>query len=189
MRNISVMVSFLFAVMSLFLFSCGQKISDEEARKIIGQYMKYPQPLFNGGSQAGPAGSKDTAAFIKGIEKLEADGYITRGPARSGGDGNNRDYLPTEKGKDYIRGVYIRDAFAYYDGAVCSEVIRKIKGVEMDKGGVATIRYKIGYEPIEPFYSLLCINNYCHCFGEKLKKTEERALKVKKYERGWRITS
>jgi hypothetical protein len=181
-------VLILSLAMALLLLSCGQKMSDEEAKRIIGQYLKYPQPLFNG-SQAGPAGSKDIARFIKGIEKLEADGYIREGYARSGGGGNNKDYLPTEKGRDYVAGIYIRDAFAYYDGAVCSEVIKKIEGVDIDKNDRATIRFSTGYEPIEPFYSLLCINNYCECFGQKLKKTETRTIRLKKYEKGWRLTS
>ena len=187
MRILSTVVFILSSAMALLLLSCGQKMSDDEAKRIIGQYLKYPQPLFNG-SHAGPAGGKDIAVFMKGIEKLKADGYIMEGPAKSGG-GNNKDYLPTEKSRDYINGIYIRDAFAYYDGAVCSEVIKKIEGVEIDKSGVATIRFKTGYEPIEPFYSLLCINNYCECFGEKLKKTETSAIRVKKYEKGWRLTS
>ncbi len=188
MRIVSKVVFVLSSTMALLLLSCAQqKMSDDEAKRIIGQYLKYPQPLFNG-SHAGPAGGKDTATFIKGIEKLKADGYIMEGPAKSGG-GNNKDFLPTEKSKDYVYGIYIRDAFAYYDGAVCTEVIKKIEGVEIDKSGVATIKFKTGYEPIEPYYSLLCINNYCECFGEKLKKTETRAIKVKKYEWGWRLTS
>jgi len=188
MRIVPTVVFILSSAMALLLLSCGQKMSDEEAKRIIGQYLKYPQPLFNG-SHAGPAGGKDTAAFIKGIEKLQADGYIREGSARSGGRGNTKDYLPTEKGRDYMTGIYIRDAFAYYDGAVCTEVIKKIEGVDIEKNGRATIRYSTGYEPIEPFYSLLCINNYCECFGEKLKKTETRAIRLKKYERGWRLTS
>jgi hypothetical protein len=181
------MISILSAA-SLLLLSCGQKMSDDEAKRIIGQYLKYPQPLFNG-SHAGPAGGKDVAVFIKGIEKLEADGYIREGSAGSGGRGTNKDYLPTEKSGNYMNGIYIRDSFAYYDGAVCTEVIKKIEGVDIDKRGVATIRFKTGYEPIQPFYSLLCINNYCECFGERLKKTETRAIRVKKYEKGWRLTS
>jgi hypothetical protein len=187
MRFVSA-VTLILSAMSLVLFSCGQKMSDEEAKRIIGQYMKYPQPLFNG-SHAGPAGSVDIPRFIKGIEKLEADGYIREGSDRSGLRGNNKNYLATAKSKDFMSGIYIRDAFAYYDGAVCSEVIKKIEGVDIEKNDRATIGFTTGYEPIEPFYSLLCINNYCECFGEKLKKTQRRTIRVKKYEKGWRLTS
>jgi hypothetical protein len=188
MRFVSVMISILSAAMILLLFSCGQKMSDDEAKRIIGQYLKYPQPLFNG-SHAGPAGSGDIPRFIKGIEKLEADGYIREGSDKSRPRGNNKDYLATDKSKDYMSGIYIRDAFAYYDGAVCSEVIKKIDGVDIEKNDRATIRFTTGYEPIEPFYSLLCINNYCECFGEKLKKVERRMIRLKKYEKGWRLSS
>lgn len=188
MRIVSVVVFILSSAMVLLLLSCGQNMTDDEAKRIISQYLKYPQPLFNG-SQAGPAGSTDIGRFIKGIEKLEADGYIREGSEKSGGRGNNKDYLPTDKGRDYIAGIYVRDSFAYYNGAVCNEVIKKIDGVDIEKNGLATIRFTTGYEPIEPFYSLLCINNYCECFGEKLKKTETRTIRVKKYERGWRLTS
>lgn len=188
MRIVSVMVSVLTAGMILVLFSCGQKMSDDDAKRIISQYLKYPQPLLNG-SHVGPAGSGDVPRFIKGIEKLEADGYIKEDLDKSGRTGNNKNYLPTGKSKDYMTGIYIRDAFAYYDGAVCSEVIKKIDGVDMEKDDRATIRFTTGYEPIEPFYSLLCINNHCECFGEKLKKVERRTIKLKKYEKGWRLTS
>lgn len=184
MRFVSIMVPILSVAMSLVLFSCGQKMSDDEAKKIINQYLKYPQPLFNG-SHAGPAGSGDVPRFIKGIEKLKADGYIMEDTDKFRSGSNNKNYLPTDKSKDYMTGIYIRDSFAYYNGAVCSEVIKKIDGVDIEKNSRATIRFTTGYEPIEPYYSLLCINNYCECFGGKLKKTESRAIRVKKYGNGW----
>ncbi len=178
MSIVSVAMYVFTAALSLFLFSCGQKMSDDEARRIINQYLKYPQPLFNGCS-SGPAGSADVPMFIKGIEKLKADGYIKENPDNPG-SGNNRNYLPTDKGKDYMTGIYIRDSFALYNGAVCSEVIKKIESVDMGKDGLATIRFTTGYEPIQPFYSLLCINDSCECFGEKLQKVQGRAIRVRK---------
>ena len=163
-------------------------MSDEEAKRIINQYLKYPQPLFNGCS-SGPAGSADVDRFLKGIQKLKADGYIKEAAVNPRSSSTNRDYLPTDKGRDYMTGIYVRDVFVLYNGAVCSEVIKKIEGVDMGKDGVATVRFTTGYEPIQPFYSLLCINDFCQCFGEKLKKVQKRAMRVRKYERGWRLAS
>ena len=88
-----------------------------------------------------------------------------------------------------MTGIYVRDAFVLYNGAVCNEVIRKIEGVDMEKDSVATIRFATGYEPVQPFYSLLCLNDYCECFGERLKKVQMRTVRVRKYEGGWRLAS
>ncbi|HSB31796.1 MAG TPA: hypothetical protein VLD55_09355 [Candidatus Sulfobium mesophilum] len=188
MRVLSVLMYGLPIAASLFIFSCGQKMSDDEAKKIINQYLKYPHPLFNGCS-SGPAGSADFPRFIKGIEKLKADGYLKEAPDNPRSGTNNRDYLPADKGRDYMTGIYVRDAFVLYNGAVCNEVIRKIEGVDMEKDRVATIRFATGYEPVQPFYSLLCLNDYCECFGERLKKVQMRTIRVRKYERGWRLAS
>ncbi len=189
MRIVSVVVAALAACMVLVLFSCGQKkISDDEAKRIISQYLKYPQPLFHG-IHTGPVGSGDIPKFIQGIEKLQADGYIREVSNKAGLRGNNKNYLATDKGKDYVSGIYIRDAFVYYNGAVCSEVLKKIDGVDIEKNDGVAIRFSVGYEPIEPFYSHLCINDYCECFGEKLKKAESRMIRVKRYEKGWRLSS
>jgi hypothetical protein len=135
-------------------------------------------------THAGHAGSgTDTPRFVQGIERLAAEGYIAE---ESGGGVKNRTYLPTEKGRGLVNGVYIRDSFAMYDGALCNEVIRKIEGVDFDKdASTVTIRYLTGYEPIEPFYSLLCINAYCEYFGERLKKEEVRSVKLRKSGSRW----
>jgi hypothetical protein len=163
-------------------------MSDDEAKRIIRQYLKYPQPVFNI-THAGPAGSEDIPRFIKGIEKLAAEGYIREGTDKSVTKGADKTYMPTDRSKDFMSGIYIRDAFALYDGAVCSEVIKKIDSIDIQKNESANVRFTTGFAPIEPFYSLLCINNYCECFGEKLKKVETRTIRLKKYEKGWRLTS
>ncbi len=178
---------FLTVISAALLVSCSQ-MSDDEARRIILQYMKYPEPVFNI-THAGPAGSPDIPKFIKGAEKLASDGYLTEEAVKSGGSQKDRIYRPTEKTRNYVTGVYVGESFALYDGALCNEVLKKIGSVEVDKErGTAVINYSTGYEPIEPIYSLLCINDYCAYFGDKLKKEEARMIRVKKYGKGWRIS-
>jgi len=182
-----VLVSLLCAGIFLSFFSCGQRMSNEEAKRIIGQTLKYPQPVFNI-THAGPAGSEDVPRFMKGIEKLAAEGYIREDSDKSPNKAN-KTYLPIDKSRDLMTGIYIRDSFAVYDGAVCKEFIKKIDSIDIEKNEGVTVRFTTGYEPIEPFYSLLCINYNCEYFGEKLKKEESRTVRLKRYEKGWRVAS
>jgi hypothetical protein len=185
MRIASAILPLLSFWTLVLLLSCSQQISDDEAKKMVLQCVEYPQPVFNM-THAGHAGSPDVPRFVQGIEKLAAEGYI-REEGMGGKGEKNRTFIPTERGKGLINGVYIRDSFAMFDGAVCTDVLRKIEGVELDKDtGTVTVRYVTGYEPIEPFYSLLCINDYCEYFGEKLKKEETRSVKLRKSGNGWR---
>jgi hypothetical protein len=179
--------SFAFPLLSLwtlvFLFSCSQKISDDEAKRMILKAVPYPQPVFNM-THAGRAGTQDIPRFVQGVERLAAEGYI-----REDGSGtpNNRTYLPTEKSKGVLVGVYLRGSFVMYDGAVCNEVVKKVSDVEFDEGtATATIRYVTGYEPIEPFYSHLCLNEHCEYFGEKLKREEMKTVKLRKIGGIWK---
>ena len=186
MRITSVMLPLLSFWTLILLLSCSQQISDDEAKKMVLQCVKYPQPVFNM-THAGHAGSPDIPKFIQGIEKLAAEGYIREESGVEGKGEKNRTYMPTDKGQGLVSGVYIRDSFAMFDGALCNEVIKKIEGVDFDKdNATATVRYVTGYEPIEPFYSLLCINDYCEYFGERLKKEETRVAKLKKSGNGWK---
>ncbi len=186
MRITSVMLPLLSFWTLILLLSCSQQISDDEAKKMVLQCVKYPQPVFNM-THAGHAGSPDIPKFIQGVEKLAAEGYIREESGVEGKGEKNRTYMPTDKGRGLVNGVYIRDSFAMFDGALCNEVLKKIERVDFDKdNATVTVRYVTGYEPIEPFYSLLCINAYCEYFGEKLKKDEARTVKLRKYGNGWK---
>jgi hypothetical protein len=170
----------------ILLLSCSQQIPDDEAKKMVLQCVAYPQPVFNM-VHAGHAGDSDIPKFIHGVEKLAAEGYIAEEAGEASKGEKNRTYVPTDKSRSFMTGVYIRGSFVMYDGAVCNEVLKKIEGVDFDKNaGVATIRYLTGYEPIEPFYSLLCLNEYCEYFGEKLKREETRTARLRKTGNGWK---
>jgi hypothetical protein len=181
MRKLRVFL--LFTVMAALL-SCAPTLSKEEARTIIKQYLGYPKPLM-GIVTAGPEGNPAIEQFIKGIHKLEAEGYASAQPSKSQTD---KSYLPTEKSRDYMVGIYIKDSYPLYEGAVCREVIKSIDGIEFTGGhDAATVAFTTGLEPIEPVYSLLCINKYCDCFGKDFKETQPLKLKLHRYEKGWRI--
>lgn len=185
MRSASFVLPLLSFWTLVLLLSCSQQISDDEAKKLVLRATTYPQPVF-AMVHAGNAGNPDISRFVQGVEKLAAEGYIKE-DAAAGGDAGNRTYVATEKSEGLLTGAYIRDSFAMYDGAVCNEVFRKIEEVDFDKATfVATIRYVTGYQPIEPFYSLLCLNEYCECFGDKLRRKEARTLKVRKVGNDWK---
>lgn len=186
MRSVSAIVPLLSFWTLTLLLSCSQGISDDEAKKMVLHAVPYPQPVFNM-THAGQAGSPDIPRFIEGVKKLAAEGYVREDAAASGHDETNRTYVPTEKSQGIFTGIYLRGSFVMYDGAVCNEVLRKIEEVEFDKGdGKATIRYVTGYERIEPFYSLLCLNEHCEYFGEKLNKEETKTVKLRKTASGWK---
>ncbi len=175
----------LIVTTGLLLLALGTgELSEKDARKLISQYFGYPKPLVEV-VHAGPSGSRDLQKFVKGIDTLIKDGYLKSAPNSGGPD---RYYLPTSKGSKYVRQVYIKDSFPIYEGAVCTEVLKKIENIRYDsRENTATISFTTGLEPVEPFYSLFCINKYCDYFGEKIKKTERQTLRLKKAGNVWRI--
>lgn len=179
-------VLFLFLISSSFLLFFGGELADNDARRIITQYLGYPKLLMTI-IHPGPAGSPDVNKFKGGINKLINEGYIKSAPQNSAKD---KLYEPTSKGAGYITEISVKDSFPLYEGAVCREVVRKIDSIEMDKkGDTAVITFTLGLEPVEPFYGLFCINRYCDYFGPRLAKTEKQKLRLKKAGKGWRITS
>jgi hypothetical protein len=183
MRKLSACLLIFVTGFLLLAFSAGGP-SKEDARKIISQYFGYPKPLM-GIVHAGPAGSPDLQKFMKGINRLLNDGYIKNAP---GAGATGKYYAPTSKSGNYVTAIYIKDSFPVYEGAVCSEVIKKIEDIRYDgQKNTAVITFTAGMEPVEPFYSLFCINKYCDYFGEKLKKTERQKLRLRKSGNSWRI--
>jgi hypothetical protein len=181
MRKLKV---FLLLTLMAALLSCAPTLSKEEAATIVKQYLGYPKPLM-GIVTAGPEGNRAIEQFMKGIDKLEAEGYASARPSKSQAE---KSYLPTEKSRDYMTGIYIKDSYPLYEGAVCREVLKSIDDIEFTGGhDAATVAFTTGLEPIEPVYSLLCINKYCDCFGKDFKETQSLKLKLHRYEKGWRI--
>ena len=82
MRVLSVLMYGLPIAVSLFIFSCGQKMSDDEAKKIINQYLKYPHPLFNGCS-SGPRGECGCPQVHQGDRETEGGWLSKRGARQS----------------------------------------------------------------------------------------------------------
>ncbi len=168
----------------LLLASGTGELSEKDALKLISQYFGYPKPLVEV-VHAGPSGSRDLQKFVKGIDALIRDGYLKSAPHSGGAD---KYYMPTSKGSKYVRQVYIKDSFPIYEGAVCTEVLRKIDEIRYDsRENTATISFTTALEPVEPFYSLFCINKYCDYFGEKIKRTEKQKLRLKKAGNIWTI--
>ncbi|MEJ2696471.1 MAG: hypothetical protein P8013_07460 [Candidatus Sulfobium sp.] len=181
MRKIQV---FFLLIVIGSLLSCAPALSKKEAATIVRQYMGYPKPLM-GIVTAGPAGGPAIKQFMKGIHKLEAEGYVSGQPSKSP---SGKSYHPTEKSRDYMVGIYIKESYPLYEGAVCREVLKSIEDIEYTRGhDAATVTFTSGLEPIEPVYSLLCINKYCDCFGKDFKETQTVKLKLHRYEKGWLI--
>ena len=126
MRITSLFLYVISAWTIMFLMSCGQKITDDEAKKIISQYLKYPEPVFNV-THAGPVAGPDIPKFMKAAEKLVSEGYLREETEQKEASLKNKTYRPTERSKNYVTGVFIRDSFALYDGALCNEVLKKIE--------------------------------------------------------------
>jgi len=51
---------------------------------------------------------------------------------------------------------------------------------------VATITFSTILEPIEPFYSLVCVDKKCRYYNMTLNETKTNKMKLKKYDKGWR---
>lgn len=173
---------FLLLCLMGMLLSCAPKLSQDQAVAIVKQYMGYPKPLM-GIVTAGPAGGPAIKQFMKGIDRLEAEGYASGRPSKNPAE---KSYLPTEKSKAFMTGIYVKDSYPLYEGAVCRQVLKSIDSIEYTGGGdAATITFSARLEPIEPVYSLLCVNRFCDCFGKDFSKTETLRLKLHRSEKGW----
>ena len=176
-------IFFLLTAMTSLL-ACAPTLPKEKAAHIVRQYMGYPKPVM-GIVTAGPAGGPAIEQFREGIHKLEAEGYVSGLPSKSPSD---KTYVPTEKSKSYMTGIYIKDSYPLYEGAVCREVLKSVDDVEFADGhDTAVVTFTAGVEPIEPVYTLLCINKFCDCFGKDFRKTRTLKLRFHRSDSDWRI--
>ncbi|MBE0568385.1 MAG: hypothetical protein IH577_01750 [Deltaproteobacteria bacterium] len=52
---------------------------------------------------------------------------------------------------------------------------------------MAKVVYTVNLEPLEPYYSKLCIDRNCVYYGDSLKKRNTAAKFFKKQDKGWRM--
>ena len=173
----------------VFLLSaCGVNLQENEASKIINEHFGFPKPVMSYLS-----GNANTDIGQGIIKIIQTTGYVVHNPEASGGSVSAAlatDFLPTEKGKGIIDGI---DHNGFYDsytyrGSVVSESLDSIKEILIDKETkTAIVKFTTKYEPIEPLYSSVCINERCQFFGDQISKNPERKIELKKYDKGWRF--
>ncbi|MDA3880265.1 MAG: hypothetical protein PF436_07760 [Prolixibacteraceae bacterium] len=161
-------------IIALILISCGEQLNNERAKEIISEYKEYPEPYI----------FYDTYDYgtteAKGINKIVSGEYVYL-------DNQNsvmKWYKPTEKGKDFIQSItysnYSRDIRASF--AMYSKHIKTIDEILVDKEkNIAIVKYTLGYVPLEPIYSYMCPSKDCY------KKARKKEIKLKKYDKGWRV--
>ena len=176
---------FVGILMVFSLVSCGVNLKQDEAEKIITEHFGFPKPvntIIRGRIQSD---------FGNAIKKMIADKYVYLNPDRHKISAKLiPDYLPTEKGKEFINGInfIVIGKTYYFDGAVVKESLKSIDEILVDKESKeAIVKYTTKFEPFEPSYSTLCINERCMFFGENIHKENQRKIKLKKYDVGWRF--
>ena len=175
--------------LSYLLISCGVSLQENEATKIINEHFGFPKPVIT--MIDGDAMSHTGQGIRQGIIRIiRTSGYVYNNPAASGAATLVPDYLPTEKGKGFIEGIYhnrFSDRYTFR-GALVKESLDAIQEILIDKESkMVTVKYTTKFEPIEPLYSSICINSGCPFFGDQLKRRPTHKINLKKYDKGWRI--
>lgn len=176
--------------------SCGRTtLSEQEAKTIIAEAVPaapLPSMLVD------DIIPRQFPQMVDGIKRLAADGYLKCLPPRiAAGDrmspvefGNCE---PTEKAKPYLpQGVAWNHVHGYYFARVSVGNVRlqTIKEILIDeKSNTAIVSYTVGIEPVEPFYSVFCVEaKRCPYAGAALHQTVVREINLTKYDKGWRVT-
>lgn len=192
MRNsMSIMAILVLSIFSgIFQLSASTKLSEEEALNIINKHLGYPKAIFTPGSD-NIEGSKCVIA----IRKLVADGYLreNREKVRNIGDcpfGGAPDYIPTANvDQNALCGIVYNPYGKYFSlyGRFVKQEATAIDEILLDnKNDIAVVSFIIGYKPVEPVHSRICKEGQCkEC--EQFNKSRKEKIKLKKYDKGWRI--
>jgi len=174
----------------LLAASCskGKPLTESEARKILIQHQKNSRNIGSISVQR----IDQRSAMGRGIQKLFGQGFAVNDDRQS-----THAYALTQKGKELISKLSLdclgfNPAECYYgfSGAVVKESILSIQEIALDKQGqTAQVSYTVGYEPVEPLYSLVCVDANCEFAGDGRKRTKTRKALLKKTLKGWHIAS
>jgi len=170
--------------LSFLFISCGVSLEENEARKVIDDYLGHSDPV----ASITIIGNKWHPVVREGIIKIiQTTGYVYDNPKANSPFVYK--YLPTEKGTGLIDGIKY-DNFSgdyIYFGAVVKRSVMSIQEILIDKESkIATVKFTLKYEPIEPLYASICIDSSCRFFGDVMKERPEGTIKLKKYDKGWR---
>ena len=181
-------IFFLIIFATVILGGCGKgpSLSEEEARTLIEKHLELPVIHFSNDKLPYYLGTKEG----EGIEQLIRDGYLNKEGIRI--EGIYR-YIPTDKGDaNSIRGVSFSEVhrpFYLFSGPVALKVLKSIDEIAVnDETGIAAVTSTLGFEPYEPFYSMLCKETTnCDLSGERLNRIEQTELRFKHSDKGWGI--
>jgi hypothetical protein len=175
---------FCTILISISLLSCGVNLEQDEAEQVITKHFKFPKPSTTF------VVAKQGEKHYKNIIKLVREGYVLPYPDKKKSNKQREVFLPTEKGKDIIAQIVFEPWWKSYSCsiAVVQKSLKSIDEILIDEESKeATIKYTTKYEPIEPFYSDFCIDKLCSYYGEKINREHKKTIKLKKYDKGWRV--
>jgi hypothetical protein len=163
-------------------------LSRDDAEALIVQHFGYPVLA----PHVTVCGELDSFVW-KGFERLVEQGYLA--PNLNRGFQYEPRFVPTEKGKPYIRrgptfNVLLRDyCMQVY---VSTVVFKGITRIEVDEAqGRAHVEYRSGLEPVQPFYLLFCADSPapgCRPYaGRKLAETTAHTVIIQQTNNGWRV--
>jgi len=81
----------------------------------------------------------------------------------------------------------IKNTYKIHTPVVKTMVGNVIRIVEDSENDMASVLYSLTKEPLEPYYSKLCIDMGCIYYGDGLKKTSTASKYFKKYGKEWKI--
>lgn len=175
---------FVICLISFLSVSCAVAISEDQASKIINDHLDDSRPIITVVSLI----KRDSEAGMT-IRKIIADGYVYHNPEAQK-NAMLPDYLPTDKGKHLIEKIFFNEFYKEYTymGAVVDSYVKEINEILIDnESKIAIITYTSGLKAIEPYFSSFCINKTCRYYGDNINKTSTGKIKLKKYDKGWRV--
>lgn len=171
----------LIVIFCSFLISCESKprLDKDEAEKIIRNFVKEEKLNY----VSGTFGCKTVD-----VDKLISLGYLEKYNKQVTSSSSRIAYRPTKKAENNILDIDSQDAiyntWNYVNASVVNKRFKNVDEILIDeKNYIASVKFRIVYEPIEPFYSAICTCDKCEYFS---KREEIKTIKLKKYDKGWR---
>ena len=175
-------------VIGLYLLSCDtMTFSENEAKQIINQQLKSRETRISSRIEA-----TEPSKCAQTIGTLITNGFVTRDLPQNMVQ-MFETYFPTDKGKPHIEKMFVtRRGETYYqlDVRFMRRALKDITEILIDKqNGIATVKYRLTYEPIEPLYALLCDKRQCgnECILDDASHSDTSEIHLKKYDKGWRV--
>jgi hypothetical protein len=163
-----------------FLCSCASKLTHQQAyQELLKQHSPKLEYIYLSDIQ-------ESSAMGNNIKELMAQKSIVI--AHNGIPVDVYSILdPNNREIGSVMHNRMKNTYKIHAPVVKTMVGNVIRIVEDKENDMASVLYYLIKEPVEPYYSKLCIDTGCIFYGEGLKKTGTANKFFKKFDKEWRI--